>query len=108
MDQKTEGPAEAGEAKAQVTRPTGEVAAPVALHDDGRALPQPQRRKRRKPAGNADPPQRSSGRRAGSPGKLLDEATVTIADPPQLPDDHAGAPAAHTNADSLGLACSHV
>ena len=99
---------EGGEAKAQVTRPTGEVAAPVALHDDGRALPQPQRRKRRKPAGNADPPQRSSGRRAGSPGKLLDEATVTIADPPQLPDDHAGAPAAHTNADSLGVACSHV
>ena len=100
---------EAGEAKAQVTRPTGEVAVPLALHDDGRALPQPKRRKRRKPAGAADPPQRSSGRQAGSPGKLLDEATVTIADPPQLPDDHAGAPAAHTNADSpRGVACSHV
>ena len=109
---KAEEVGEAGEAKAQVTTPTGEVAAtagaaalggpaPVALHDDGRALPQPKRRKRRKPAGPADPPQRSSG-------KLLDEATVTIADPPQLPDDHAGASAAHTNADSPGMACSDV
>jgi hypothetical protein len=60
---------EAEEAQAQVATLTGEVvvteaaalvaAAPVALHDDGRAPPRPKRRKRPKPAGPRRAPPRS-------------------------------------------------
>ena len=114
--------AEAEEAQAhaaQETTPTGQVAAteaaalgvaaPVALHDDGRTPPRPKRRKRRTPAGPADPPQLSDGHAGASAGGS-DSSTSHIAVEIDSVTLQGGidASTSHPGADSPGVTCSHV